>query len=164
VFLTAILVVGGCKSTTEQEATETIKDSNKVKIYLKIKKINGKRYFSMYDSNDPKKVVEGILEEGQVTTIKLTTFVNPGMTVIWKRKLFSGIRQINKIVTTKGVGRIITEDPKIKSLGKGFKLTLDKEIWIGDDEEYIEDHYIIEFIDRRDKERWTIDPYLRVKP
>ena len=43
VFLTAILVVGGCKSTTEQEATETIKDSNKVKIYLTIKKINGKR-------------------------------------------------------------------------------------------------------------------------
>jgi len=144
VFLTAILVICGFKWTGNNESESS---PNTVRIYLKIIEIDGEKHLSMYDSNNPDNVVVD----------NLYTDVQPGMKVIWKRKLFSGIRQINKIGSAEGERNIFIEDAKIRSLGKGFVLELRDDI-TGP----VEEKYDIVFIDKDDKKTWPIDPFLRI--
>jgi len=154
VFLTVILVVGGCKSTGNDKPE---KGPRPVKIYLKVEEINGEKYFSMYDSNKPGDVVGDTLREGEVTFINHYTDVKPGIKVIWKLDRPSGIKKINKIGPTNRTRKIFDEDARKRFLSKGFKYILsdDKR---GPDEE----KYIIVFKDKKDKKDWTIDPFLRI--
>ena len=144
VFLTAILIVGGCKSSGDNGSK---KPPNTVKIYMQcIEKDDGK-HLLMYDSNDPDNVVVD----------SLITHVQPGMKVIWKLERPSGIKKINKIGSAKGVRNIFKKDARPKLIGKGFVLKLSDELSDG------QEKYIIEFFSKKDPDDLVpIDPFLRI--
>jgi len=149
VFLITVLAAGGCnkgKMPIGSTPKDFIKDSTKVKIYLKAIKIEGEIHLKMYDSNKRRHKVVDTLE----------TFVPPGSTVIWKRTWFSGIKKIEKIGSTSGDGNIFKEDAQPIPNSKRFKLEIPKNVSPGEVEEYD-----IEFLDK-DSNPQSIDPYLRI--
>ena len=144
VFLITFLVAGGCGSPLERDNC-VIKNTKRVKIYLKAIVQNGEKHLQMYDSNDTTKLVVDDLE----------TCVMPGMKVIWKRAKNSGIKKITKI-GPKNAGKIIIKDATRVLFTKKFKLKIPKKAPYNTEEKYD-----IDFLDK-DSKPHSIDPYLKI--
>lgn len=120
----------------------------KVKIFLKVYVKDGEKHLEMYDSNNPEsRVVDD-----------LHTDVEPGTKVVWRRAKDSGIQRIKK-VSPIDRGEIFIGDAKTILFSKRYRTRIpEDEIKHGKEEKYI-----IVFVDKKDKEEITIDPYLRVR-
>jgi len=143
VFLIIILVAGGCNPAVPP----SVDGPKEVKIYLKAIEIAGEMHLEMYDSNKPKRIVIDTLE----------TRVNPGDTVVWKLKLLSGIKEIDKI-GPKTPGKIINKDAEKIPGTKKFGLKIPDDAPIHSERE----KYDIVFVDKKYNIAWPIDPYLRI--
>ena len=150
VLLITVLAVGGCKSATtndDSNSSNDSKDLKKVIIYVKAVEKNDGMHLEMYDSNDTTKVVD-----------TLVTIVEPGTKVIWKLAENSGIKRIKKI-GPKERGEIIIGDANRILFFNRFKLKIpDNEI-----KPSTEEKYDIVFVDKKDKKETPIDPYLKIR-
>jgi len=150
VFLITILIAASCQSASaEDDPNGTKEPLKKVTIYLKIHEEDGKKRLEMYDSNNPKNIV---IDD-------LTTEVDPGTKVVWRRAEDSGIRSIRKVGPVEDNGEIFPEDAKTILLNKRMRTRVPDNIADKDKGQ----KYIIEFKDKRDGEVTPIDPYLRIR-
>lgn len=155
VFVITILVAGGCKQGTKDNAEATAgnepkalaADSKDVDIFLKDTLwIDGRVHLEMYDSRDTHKKKVDSLE----------TVVYRGSTVTWKKATNSNIQEVHDI-------RLIEAD-SIFSLSKDsiglmslFKLEILKDAKLDTIK------YEIVFTVGDGGGTWCIDPYLRIE-
>jgi hypothetical protein len=145
VFLISILIAGGCNPTKYPRPKRVI-------IYLKAIGEKGKKQLDMSDSN------------GQHAIDSLTTDVQPGTIVIWKREWAGKITKIDSIYPTippSGLsqGVIFTSNPRKRSIGQGYKYIVPDDAKAGRAPE----KYKIEFT-HKDSTKTLIDPFLRIPP
>jgi len=145
VFLISILIAGGCNLTKYPRPKRVI-------IYLKAIGGKGKKQLDMRDSN------------GQQAIDSLTTDVQPGTIVIWKREWAGKIKKIDSIypdIPPSGIrkGIIFTSNPGKRSIGQGYIFIVPGDAETG----RLPEKYKIEFT-HKDNTKTLIDPFLRIPP
>jgi len=141
VFLTSILVAGGCGSA---EVPKPLQNLDVVVIYVKAIQINGENHLEMYDSNDSTKVID-----------TLVTDVKPGTEVFWVLAPSSGLEKVTKIKPKNPGGSIIPAPT-------GLFPTNQKKLKVPNNANPGEEGYLIRVKDLEGN-RWEIDPYLRIR-
>lgn len=145
VFLISVLIVCGCDRTKYPGPKRVI-------IYLKAIGGKGKNQLDMSDSN------------GQHAIDSLTTDVQPGTIVIWKRDWGGKIKAIDSIYpnippSNIGEGIIFTGNPRKRAIGEGYKFIVPDDAEAGRAPE----KYKIEFT-HKSGTKTLIDPFLRIPP
>jgi hypothetical protein len=115
-----------------------------VKIYLRSIEHGGKKSLAMFDSN----------RNGDIDN--LVTNVPSGTSVIWSLDCCSGIKNIIKIYSKKGMRNVFKMDPSKRMFCKGLKLYIPKEA-------EGEEAYAIDYI-LCDGSRHSIDPVIKIDP
>lgn len=144
--IVAFLIAGACSPADDPDRPPG--ELDKVEIFLKVHEKDGVKHLEMYDSNKPaSKVINDLYTE-----------VERGTKIIWRRAKDSGIKSIRKVapVTT---GEILVEEASTILLNLRYRARVpDKDIAPGTEEKYI-----IVFVDRKDGEETSIDPYLKIR-
>jgi len=146
-----ILIAVGC---SQKQGIAPPPDS-KVKISCKADIISGELQFTMWDSNDDKKVVAEISEDDPTKLVAdLITDVEPGITVDWKWVKDSDVKRFVKIGPTTP-GNIIPGNAHRVFLSRKLRLEIPDGATEG------EESYYIEF--EVDGKSYKVDPYLKIR-
>ncbi len=123
-------------------------------IYLRAIKHNGNYHLAMFDSNG-----DGAIDN-------LTTIVNPGYTIYWKKDRQSGITKIRKIYSNAANKHVFRHKPT--PVNGGFKLAVPHGINIGHSRPIIEKYFIECTLTARNPDGThiilNIDPYIKIPP
>ena len=159
VFVITILVAGGCKQVTKDNAETTAgnertaleADSKDVDIFLKEILIDGRMHLEMYDSRDTLKI----------RVDSLYTLVYPGSTVNWKKAAKSNVKAVHNIRPTEDDGNMFSNGVTMDMVKGLYTLVIPDSV--GVDTVKYEIVFTVKMDGEDEKETtWCIDPYLRI--
>lgn len=143
VLFIAGLITGSCQQAVQLPP----RGPEKVKIYLRAIKKDGKKHLKMHNHYDK--------ENKKIDTLE--TLVNPGDTVVWELRNISRIENIIKISPSEP-GVIMSEDATPIQGTKSFMFIVPENIQSKTERE----KYDIKFLHKQG-DTITIDPYLKIR-